>query len=317
MRPAPMRSFSVLALLGALAAPGCAYEEGLLIQNLKGRVFVPKEAATREIAQADGSTVTLTDPRLIGPVYLGLYPSILPENVAAAYPHPEVGPQFKDGVPGDTYPYGGTTVGDLRFACFEALACKTTSGRFVDYQDILDWFNLINQPIVDAAGTPVDSAEFIRQTCYDILNVTADDEVRITAYEDRNEDGKIDAGDLDFVEDGDFYVAEFTLWQQEYFWDQNQEDCTPGTDCRGFSLWAFMDAPSSLSYQFSTCDPSLGFQNQEYNNEFFGGAPFANLLNFPATYITEGDWTSRGGDDAYVWEDVYDQPDIYLDFPVQ
>ncbi|MEQ1500865.1 MAG: hypothetical protein ABMB14_01475 [Myxococcota bacterium] len=286
----------------AAAAPGCSYDEGLLIQNLTGRVLVPKEAATRSIAFSDGSTQTITDVRLLGPVYLGVFPSVAPENVIERYPHPTVGPQYREDVAGDAYPYGGTTVGDFRFACFEYLTCKVTTGRYSSYQDLVDWFKLIEQPITDASGTEVTSGEFIRQTCFDLLDVTSDEEVRLV-------------GDLDFEDDGgDYFVADFTLWQQEFFWDQAQENCTPGTDCTGFTLWGWMDAPSTSSYQFSTCDPSVGFQNEEYNADFFGGAPYSNVLNFPATYISAGDYVAG---EPYVWNDLYAQPDLILDFAVQ
>ena len=306
----------VLSSLLPMLLVGCAYEEGLLIQNLQGRVFVPKEAITREIVFSDGRVETLgPDIRLLGPVYLGLYPSVLPANVIERYPHPEIGPQFLDDVQGDTYPYGGTTIGDLRFSCLEYLTCKVTSGRFLDYQDLLDWFKLVEQPITDAAGAEVSDSKFLEQTCYDLLNATSDEEVRITAYEDRNEDGSIDALDLDFVDDGgDYYVGEFTLWQQEHFSDQNQKDCTRGRDCTGFSLWGWMDAPSTGRYQFATCDETAGYQNTLYNADFFGGAPYTNVLNFPSSYITEGDWVAT---EPYVWSDIYAQPDLYLDFSVQ
>lgn len=307
---------ALLPMLG-----GCAYDEGLLIRNLRGRVFVPKDAVTRTFLHEndpedpnDDTEETLTDIKLLGPVYLGLFSSVADANVIERYPHPEVGPQFKRDVPGDTYPYGGTTVGDIRFACLEFLTCKVVSGRFLDYQEMVDWFQFIEQPILDASGIEVVDGDFISQTCYDLLNVNTDDEVRITAFEDSNKDGAIDRGDLDFVEDGDYFVGNFTIWQQELFWDQNQEDCTPGTDCAGFTLWGWMDAPSSLSFQYSTCSPETGFQNQEYNAQFYGGAPYPNLLNFPATYITPGDWVATEG---YRWDDQYAEPDLYLDFPVQ
>src|SRR5262249_26235407 len=142
--------------------------------NMKGRVLVPKDATTRTIVREDGSEEVIPpDVKLIGPVYLGLYPSIYPANVIERFPHPEVGPQYLEDVPGDAYPYGGTPIGDMRFPCFEFLTCKLSSGRFLDYQEIVDWFAFLDQPVVDAAGAPVTDGDFIRQTCYDLLNVTA------------------------------------------------------------------------------------------------------------------------------------------------
>ncbi|MEQ1565576.1 MAG: hypothetical protein ABMA64_08060 [Myxococcota bacterium] len=305
-----------LVLLAASAVPGCSWDEGLLIRNMRGRVFVPVEAITRDIQDADGNTVTIgPDIKLMGPVYLGVFPSVAPANVIERFPHPEVGPQYIDGVSGDAYPYGGTTVGDLRYPCLDFLTCKLVSGRYVDYDEMIDWFKTVGQPIVDPSGAEVEDGEYIQQTCFDLLAVTSDSEIRLTAYEDRNDDEKIDKLDLDFVDNGDgYYVADFTLWQQEFFWDQNQENCTPGEDCTGFSLWGWMDAPSTTTYQYTTCNPASGFINNWYNSNFYGGAAYVDTLNFPSTYITDGDYTAPEG---HVWSDIYEEPDLYLDFVVQ
>lgn len=304
------------ALLAGLS--GCRYDEGLLIENMRGTVFVPEAAATRTIVNPDGQSVPITDVKLIGPVYLGVFPSVLPADVVAPYPHPEVGPQFLPGVLGDTYPYGGTSIGDLRFPCLEFLTCKVTSGRFEEWDTMIDWFAMLDQPIKDASGAEIVSGEYLQQLCFDQLHVTSDEEARLTAYEDRNDDGEIDALDLDFVYDeaAGGFRAEFTLWQQEFFWDLEQEEtegCTPGTDCTGFTLWGWMDSPSTLTYDFSTCDPSFGFRNEVYNNEFWGGVVFSNVLNFPTTYIATGDALAS---QPIVWSDIYDQPELVLDWVV-
>jgi hypothetical protein len=318
----PSLSRSLLA--AGLAAPlllsgGCLYDEGLIISNMQGTVFIPEAAATREIVDANGVPQTVTDIKLIGPVYLGVYPSILPKDVIAPYPHPEVGPQYLESIAGDAYPYGGTTVGDLRFACLEFLTCKITSGRFVDWQTIIDWFASLGLPIKDASGVDVTTGTYLQQTCFDQLNVTSDAEARLTAYQDVNDDGGIDALDLDFVwDEADHgYRAPFTLWQQEFFWDLHEEEetgCTPGKDCTGFSLWGWMDAPSDLEYSFSTCDGTFGFPNEIYNNEFQGGSVQPDVLNFPSTYISTGDAVASQG---IVWDDIYDQPELVLDLIVE
>lgn len=305
--------------LFALPLVGCLYDEGLLIENLHGTVSVPVSVAQREIVDpnaTDGSTILLDDRRLLGPVYLGLYPSVEAAGVIERYPHPEVGPQYLEGIPGDTYPYGATTIGDLRFGCFEFLTCKLTSGRFVDYDDLISWFASIGQPIVDSIGVEVTEAEYFQQQCFDLLDVTSDKEVRITATEDRNGDDKIDEQDLDFVLDADgaFYTAEFTFWQQEFFWDQEQENCEPGRDCTGFSLWGWIDSPSLQEYKYSTCLPASGFRFEEYSTELFSGQPYIDLLNFPSTYIAGGDWVAT---EPFVWQDIYDEPDLVLDFAVE
>lgn len=292
---------SVGSLLPLFLSAGCAFDEGLVIENMRGKVYIPEAAATRELVREDGSVDVVTDVALIGPVYLGLYASVRPPGEIEGYAHPEVGPQYIDGTPGDTYPYGGTTIGDLRYACFEYFQCKLTSGRYVDFDDLVSWFNdTLQLEITDAAGNTVGSGEFVRQTCYALLDVTTDAEVNVTATKDLNEDGKLDEMDLDFRPTGDgFYEADFTIWQQEYLQD--------------FSLWGFMDAPSSLSYIFSTCDPEQGVQENEYTSNFFGGRVHPDVLNQPAQYITEGDWVVTEG---FVWKDVQDVPELYIDFEV-
>jgi hypothetical protein len=287
-------------------------------------VIISQDQLTREITHTNtdstGAVTTTTDTigpdvRLIGPVFLGLYSSIFPADVIQRYPYPEEGPQYLEGVEGNTYPYGGTTVGDLRYACIKDLACKMTSGRFETYQSMVDWFTEIGSPLTDDDGLPIESGELIEQTCFKLLNVTSDAEIRLTAYEDRNGDGKIDAKDLDFIDDGDGnYVADFTIYQQEFFWDQNQKGCTPGKNCNGFSLWGWMDSPSKEDYTFSTCDLTSGFQGIWYNTNFFGGAAYQDTLNFPSSYISSDDVTATEG---YVWKNIYDEPDLYLDFVVQ
>jgi hypothetical protein len=309
-----MHRTNLLVALAVLAA-GCTFDEGLIIRNLTGTVRVKGEAATRTVLSADGTEVPLTDAKFIGPVYLGLYPSVIPAGGIETYSHPERGPQYKEGIAGDTYPYGGTSIGDFRFSCFEELTCDVVSGRFVDFDDIIDWFTLVGVPVVDEAGLKVTNGDYMRQTCYDLLDVNTDREVRLTA-EDRNEDGKIDKMDLDFVQDGEDFVAEFTIYQQEFAWDVNQEDCEPGVDCKGFSLWGFMDAPGP-SLNFTTCDGSSGANAipvNDYDAQFVGGVPYKDILNSPSKYITSGDWVSNEG---FQWDDIYEQPELVIDTEVQ
>jgi len=308
-------SFASVMIAGSMFSTGCAYDEDLVIANIQGTVVIPRAAATRTFIDEEGVSSELTDVRLIGPVYLGLFPSVLPPNSGASYSHPEVGPIYKEDVPGDTYPYGGTTVGDLKFGCFEFLTCKIVSGRYVDFDAMASWFaDTLQQPILDANGAPVTNGEYVRQTCFDLLEVTSDEELLLTATEDRNDDEKINELDLDFYEnkDGDF-EATFRFIQQDWYWDQNQKDCEVGKDCTGFSLWGWMDAPSTISNVYQTCDPAQGYEEQTYNNDYAGGRPHANVLNAPSSYIGKGDWVA---DEGYVWKDIFEQPTIRLGFEV-
>jgi hypothetical protein len=300
----------VFPLLSAALLSGCYYDEGLIIENMTGTLVIPREAATRDFIRDDDTVDTITDVRLIGPVYLGMFSGV--EEGIEDYPHPSVGPQFQAGVPGDTYPYGSTTVGDIRYACFEHLTCKVSSGRYVDFDSMVEWFrDVLEQPIVDNLGNEVTSGDFVRQTCYEYLRVTSDEEVQVTAN-DENNDGVIDFADLDFVEgsDGNFY-ADFTFWQQEYFEEMKPAD---GVDPQGFSLWGWMDAPSQSSLKFGTCNSSAGYQENTYNNNFFGGTQYNDLLNFPANYIADGDWVARTG---HTYETPYDTPEVWIDFKVE
>ncbi|MFT6817078.1 MAG: hypothetical protein ACJATT_000881 [Myxococcota bacterium] len=295
--------FSLLMTSGLVLA-GCSFDENLPIENLFGTVVLPEDAATRTIV-VDGIEDTVTDVRLIGPVVLGLYPDI--SDSIFQYTHPVIGPSFQDGNPGDTFPYGGTTIGDIRFACLQELNCRVSSGRYVNYDEIVDWQARVGQPIEDAFGDTVTSGEYLRQVCFDILEASSDDEVRIIATEDRNGDDVIDNGDLDFVQrtDGQ-WEAEFIIWQQEYF-----EDLENGG---GFTLWGWMDSPSDEVYGFETCLPTNGFQDQEYNVAVDGGRQGRDLLNRPSDYIQEGDWVSQEG---FQYQSVNDIAELQIGFQVE
>jgi len=294
-----MRKLMACLALPALFAGGCQFDEGLDIQTMTGKVVLPRAAATRTFTLEDGTEQELTDVKLIGPVYLGLFSGV--ENGIERYPHPAVGPAYQSGLIGDTYPYGGTTIGDFQFACVEFLSCKVVSGRYQDFNELVSWFNdTVGEIVTDSYGLPVETGEFLRQRCYEILQVTSDDELRLTNTRDKNEDGVIDAKDLDFVEnaDGDF-EAEFTIFNQDYI--------------EGFSLWGWMDAPSETSYKFSTCDPTSGYSHREYNEQYFGGRAWRDLLNRPSDVITEGDWVSG---EAHIYQSIDDTVELKLDFMV-
>ncbi len=289
------RRVGLAGFVGVIASvTGCAWDDGLVIQNLTGTVIIPREAATRELPAAGGGTETVTDPRLIGPVILGVYPGV--DSTSFAYPQPIVGPSFRPGQPGDTYPYGGTTVGDFRFPCMELLRCKVVSNRYTSYDDLLVWFrDRLGIVLTDRDGDPLSTGDYIRQQCMEILRVTADDEIRIIAS-DQNADGGIDDKDLDFVEneDGDF-EGRFTLWQQEFY---------KSDDGVGMSLWGWMDAPSDLGFRFSTCEPNQGYQQQVYDQQFFGGRQHSDLLNQPSQYIGGGDWVAAEPHIYEDWDDI-------------
>lgn len=300
-----MRSIlSMVAPVGCVALAtltglsGCTFNEGLVIEDMTGTVVVPREAATRQMpGDADGETTT--DVRLIGPVVLGFYPDV--RDDIYSYPHPEVGPAFSQDVSGDAYPYGGTTVGDIRHPCVSDLRCRVTAGRFLSYDGILDWFKEKYQaPIVDAGGVEIATGEYIRQTCFERLFYTSDEEIRLVA-EDENEDGQIDTNDLQFIEnaDGDF-EAEFIVYQQEFF--------------EGMHLWGWMDSPNEIDGSLETCNERGGFNDVQYDDTFSAGVQYQALLNFPDFYIQEGDYVAPTP--GWEYTSVDDEVVIRLDVEV-
>lgn len=279
-------------------ALGCAYQEVTPEADITGTVVLPRAAAV--IVGGDGAEVY--DPRLIGPVYLGAFPGM--DLVSFNYPHPAMGPIVDSTEPGNTFPYGGTTVGRLDFACYEALACKVTTGRFADYADMLDHFaNILQNPIKDRNGDVVVNASTFQQACYDYFYATSDVEMAFI-------------GDTDFVEnaDGDF-EAEFLMPH------------TIAVD--GMVVWGWMDAPAvdfanpSASGDFSTCNPTGGREQTAYDQSFYEGAAYPNLFNLPSRYVFGGDWVSQGAAEAIVavTEDEaghheVSSPVVHIDFDV-
>ena len=101
---------------------GCTFDENLPHKDLVGTVRIPKEAITITVGQDDEAR-EITDPRVLGPVYIGAYPSI--SEGLYPFAHPEMGPILSEGQDGNTYPYGGSSVGRFDWACYQRLACKT------------------------------------------------------------------------------------------------------------------------------------------------------------------------------------------------
>ena len=248
----------------------------------------PKAAATRQGKAnddpSDYSTVEVTDPRLLGPIYIGSFGGL--DTTSRPYPFPKQGPIIA-GQEGNSFPYGGTTVGHLDFACYQALACKVTTGRFEDYADLLDYFaNVLHRPVKNNSGDAltVDQATEFQQYCYDYYYVTSDAEMSF-----------IGVDNLSFTEDGDDYVADFTLFHTFYK--------------EGMMVWGLMDAPLikpdaiELAGTFSTCQPAVdpnattgnGIRNiYWYDQTFAEGASYSNVLNYPTQYLDVDDWVSSG-----------------------
>ncbi len=289
-----------------LAATGCIYEEDLPQVDVHGQVVVPRAAATRDVVdERTGEVNTITDTRWIGPVFLGAFPAV--NTLDYGYPHPETGPVIGSN-PGNTYPYGGGSVGRFDFACFESMVCRMATGRFKDFEDIIDWYNdTIDKPVVDEFGATVDSPDYFRSYCYELLNYTDDYELSFIACPDGlNADGTCSGLDFEENSDGDF-VAEFDLWQVTY-----QQD---------MKIWGWMDSPGS-DYNFTTCNPEDGRQNNEYANDYDYGTNFRDLINYPNKYIGTGDWLvedpyATAAEDAAAFRDSGEQVSVTLGYELE
>ncbi len=283
-----------------LALNGCAYDEHLPQVDVHGTLVVPRAAATRDVVdERTGEVTAVTDSRWIGPIFMGAYSGV--DSLNYGYPHPEIGPVI-GATSGNTYPYGGGSLGRFDFACFESLVCEVNTGRFADFESMIEWFNdTINEPIIDDFGSEVDSPDYFRSYCYDLLNFTDDYELSFVACPD----GREGCNGLHFEENGDGdFQAEFDLWQVTY---------QPK-----MQIWGWMDSPGE-DFNFTTCDPDKGQRNTEYANDFEYGTNYEDLLNFPQKYIGSGDYLVQDpyitqAEDADGWRNTSEQASITFDY---
>ncbi len=300
-----------LTLISWLAlgmASACRYDEGLSIYNLSGTVTIPRAAATRSLIDpATGVEREVTDVRLLGPVYIGLYPSL--DRTREQFPLPE------EVASGEASPYSGTTIGDIRYGCFEFFRCKMLSGRYLSYDDIIDFYtNVLGTPPKDDFENVIEVGQYIQQTCFDLLEVTSDDEIRVLTTKDRNEDGVVDKNDLDFVEDenGDF-VGKFEILQADFH--------------PGMVAWGFLDDAEIFRTtreedgaivqnmdEFTTCDPTRGYSEGTYQRNYRAGLQATDTLNRPLNYLKNTEaWLS---DQGFTWTDPAEPANIVLDVSV-
>lgn len=310
-----------LLSLGVLfgLSTACSYDEGLLIENMVGTVVIPGDLVERTY-NIDGEQLVVRDVRAIGPVFLGLYSGMEPENVVEEYPHPSVGPAFDAAEVGDAYPYGGITIGTLRSDCLEVLQCATVTGRFKTYDEVVVWFrDYLDEPILDWYGNPIETGEQLRNVCFTAFDYASDAELGLVVS-DGNDDGVVDDADLDFIEreDGHF-EADFTIFQQEWFDNEDTGE--------GFTLYGFMDSPALGDGKFSTCigensdEENFGENIDQYNQDFVSGSFARTILNRPSNYIGPGDLVSGVQEDTgsigYTYETIYDIPELWLNHEVQ
>jgi len=283
----------------AFVLSGCGnFDEGIRERDISGVIRIPVEALeTLELVNPEGDTIVagghiveeqdngdldefdsiMDQLGLLGPVYLGSFPSI--EDGHYAYPHPEMGPILDPSEPGNTYPYGGTTVGRFDYACYKQLRCKVVTGRYAGFQEIIDFFkNVVQEPIKGPDGNEVLSGATYQEHCFTTEYVTSDDELSFVD-EEPNEDVKpYFKPYFRLNEEGSHYIADVTVPQTLFVEDME--------------LWGWVDMPSA-SYNYATCNTEVGAYNYRYTEQFYEGSSFPELLNFPGTYIDKGDWVAE------------------------
>jgi hypothetical protein len=301
-----------MGLIG-LSFGGCAYEENLNEKDLTGLVRIPLEALeSLQLIDSDGTPIMdggftldengdpileITDQMgLLGPVYLGAFASV--EGGHYAYPHPEMGPILDADRPGDTYPYGGTSVGRFDYACYEQLRCKVVTGRYTDYRDIIDFFaDVVQEPIIDPDGAEVTSPDAYQEHCFGTEHVTSNDE--LSFIDDKPKENVLPYFKPYFRlnDEGTHYVADVTI-PHTIVVDEME-------------LWGWVDMPSAR-YNFSTCDESEGGYHYRYTEQFYKGSSYPDLLNYPGLYIDEGDWVA----DPFV-VDINTDDNFVIDFNIK
>ncbi len=254
-------SLSILVALGLVA--GCGYDENLPSADLTGVVRLPKEAMDIELTDpTTGEPMIVNDLRALGPVYLGAFPSV--SEGYFDYPHPEMGPIIDKDQVGDTYPYGGTSVGRFDWACYQSMVCKVVTGRYQSYEEMLTFFSdVLKNPVTGPDGEEITDPELFQERCYDVYYVTSDDEL---GFLNR---------DNDFEDKGDYIEAQVTIPHVNWV--------------EGMQLWGWMDMPS-YEFNFATCDSEAGQLYSRYSESYYMGTNRSGLLNRPSDFIDVGDW---------------------------
>lgn len=251
----------MLAALILAGLQACSFDEKLNSHDLRGTVKIPIEAIKFTYG-FDDEAIEIEDIRGLGPLYLGVYPSV--QEGLYPYPHPEMGPILAEGQDGNAYPYGGNSVGRFDWACYEQLVCKVTTGRFENYDDILDFFgNQLDEEIRTMDGHAVNSSAEFQERCFEVEYGTGDWEMLFV-------------GERDFEIEGEYLVARDVVIPHVPFYENMQ-------------IWGWVDMPSP-SFEFNTCDPSVGDNLNYYAESYDLGTNGVDVLNYPGKYIDFGDW---------------------------
>jgi len=292
----------LLGLTVALLPAGC-YEEPIREVDLVGTVRIPTSLAP--------------ESRDLGVVYVGVFPGF--SDDVLGYPYPEMGPVVGGQRLGDTYPYGGTTVGSYAYACYQNLKCQVITGRHADLEDIICRFGLTaeeggactctegdgdDQAIDEGSGCLSvdqfwdDCSWYYGYTSIDELNFVGGDLLGFTLVEDGGES---------------YWEAEYRVWHVVPF--------------VGAVVYAFVDNDRT------SCNPEDGAVNRRYAIDggqfFYEGTHFSDVLNYPDKYLGPGDLLSSQpavldqalvdsaaqGDEAQTERSEIAVPPIVLDYP--
>ena len=277
---------------------GCEFQEIIQEKDLKGTVRIPKEALDLTLIDDDGVERTVVgDIRMLGPVYLGAFPSV--EDGHYAFQHPEMGPILDADYPGDTYPYGGTTVGRCDFGCYQQLVCKGVTGRDESYDDVLTFFrDVLEDEVKGTDNEVVGSGTEYQAHCYETQYFTSDDEIDF--IDDKPHEDVKPYFKPYFEEDGDDYVADVVI---PHTLVENE-----------MALWGWVDMPSP-KFEFVTCDSGAGDYFYRYSEQYYQGASYPDVLNYPGLYIDDGDWVVNNAPTITVNKDgSVDDFELTLDF---
>lgn len=225
------------AMLGLSA--GC-FAEDLREIDLTGSVKVPVELA--------GTS------RDLGIVFVGVYAEANDE--ALGYTYPFMGPVVGSSEWGNSYPYGGTTVGRYSFPCVMEGKCRVITGRYPDLRSVMEMLELGQNE------EPPWTDEDYWDVCQEYFGYSEPGELEFTGV-DR----------LNFHEEDGYWVADWKIWHVD---PQDDAGARP-------VLWAFVDNG------MQSCNPDGGASNRGSGAYFREGAVFEDVLNMPGKYITAGD----------------------------
>ncbi len=230
----------LLAFVQLALFAGCFQEEVREI-DITGTLRIPVEMVSQSSSE-------------LGVVYIGLYADADADTLGFTYPF--MGPVVGSASWGNSYPYGGTTIGVFSFPCVREGKCRMVTGRYGDLDQVIDALGI-------GQGTePPWTDEDYWDACQDYFGYTDPMELNFVG-EDR----------LNFHEEDGYYVADWKIWHVD---PQDDAENRP-------VLWAFADNG------LQSCNPDGGSSNRDDGPWFREGDMFPDVINMPGKYLTDGD----------------------------